>query len=43
MNNDIKYNKPDVVVFDKLNKKIRINEIELTNQEDLQSPESFKK
>ena len=27
----IKYNKPDIVVFDKLNRKIRIVEIRITN------------
>ena len=41
-NNSIQFNKPDIVVFDNLNKKITIVEIGITSQENLQQTESFK-
>ena len=34
---NIRYNKPDIIVFDKLNKLIRIIELGITNQDDLRS------
>ena len=40
---NIRYNKPDIIVFDKLNKLIRIIELGITNQDDLQAREVHKK
>ena len=43
ISSNIRYNKPDIVVFDNLNKLIKIIEIGITNQADLQSREVYKK